>query len=156
MPPRLLCLKYPLSSNVVLMKYVITWLALAVVVGLALSSRNLRKYTELTQRGRRTEAAVVEIHKELHSTVVYRYTVDGRLYQERARPSAPNPPIDKLKIGDVVTAFYDPQQPAVSVLEAPALLLANEQVSVVAAALLMPGILVLSWRAGFVPGRYQS
>ena len=90
----------------------------------------------------------------MNATVRYRYDVDGHQYFGRMSPWPPNPGITLLAEGATVTVWYDPDEPALSVLGSPDALLQNEIISVALAGFLAPTFIVFAWRYHILP-RWQ-
>src|SRR5436190_6982616 len=140
------CKRFWLSNNhesvtvrrVIKMKYAIAWFVLACLLGIFLSQLNWVAYLKLMRRGLRTEGTVIQAIPEMHGTVRYSYEAGGRKYEGQTQPTMPNPPIDRLKPGAVVTIYYDPQTPEKSVLGNPNLLFRNETITIVLVVLLLP------------------
>jgi hypothetical protein len=95
-----------------------------------------------------TQAAVVELHPEFHGTARYEYHVGGRLFQGQTQPAAPNPPLAELRLGQSLVVFYDPEDPAKSVLGDPKLMLKTEPLSSIIATFcfLILVMITLAWR----------
>jgi hypothetical protein len=122
----------------------IVWLALVVLVGVGLGSPNWRAYHNIVARGVPCQALVIEIPPRRHGTVRYEYHVSGGTFEGQSQPKQPNPPLKQLKIGQTLTAYYDPKHPEISVLGDPDAILANETLFIVLAALGAPTVLILS------------
>ncbi len=119
-------------------KYAIIWLVLALGIGFCTGRRNLRKYYHLSVRGLQGEATVLQLQPEIHQTTIYRYQAGGKTLQGQGQSDSPNPPLEQLRVGQRVIAYYDPLDPATSVLENPTALLKNEAISVGCAAITLP------------------
>jgi uncharacterized protein DUF3592 len=127
------------------MKLAIIWLALALIVLVGIGGLNWPSYRRLAVRGVQVQAAVVELLPNAHNTVRYEYRVGQRVYEGQSQSRQPNPPLDKLRIGQVVTIYYDPEHPETSVLGDPTPILQNETISIALAAFGVPTFVVASW-----------
>ena len=122
-----------------------TWMALVVAVAIGLGSLNWWPYHRVSNRWVSAKATVLQVLPQVHSTLRYDYHVDGRTFQGQMQPWPPNPPLDKLGIGQSVSIFYDPEHPETSVLGDPKPMLKNETISVALAAVLFPTFVVVVW-----------
>jgi hypothetical protein len=128
------------------MKYFLAWLALVVVVAVGIGSFNVPTLYRMVARGVASPATVTEIHPKVHNTVHYEYSVGGLSYRGAMQSWPPNPEIGKLEVGQTVIVYYDRARPGKSVLGAPNAMLEDELAAVIAAALIMPTIIVLRLR----------
>jgi hypothetical protein len=130
------------------MKYAITWLLLAIVIAVGIGSLNWPAYRRMAARGISGKATVLELLPRIHNTVRYQYEVSGQTFEGQMQSWQPNPPLEQLGIGQSVIIFYDPEQPATSVLGDPKPILQNETISVLLAAFVIPTFVVLTlvWR----------
>jgi uncharacterized protein DUF3592 len=115
------------------MKYVITWLGLAIVIAIGIGSLNWPTYRRIAARGVSTQAMAVELFPEIHNTVRYRYAVGGQAFEAQMQPWQPNPPLEQLSVGRSLVIYYDPQHPEASVLGDPKPILRNETISILLA-----------------------
>ena len=127
------------------MRYAITWLALAVAVALGVGSLNWPAFRRMTRVGVIASGRVVKLLPKIHETVRYEYRVGGEVIEGQMQSWLPNQPLEKLRVGDPLVIYYDPQHPAESVLGDPKPMLQNETVSVAAASILMPTFMVGGW-----------
>ena len=127
-------------------KYALAWLVLGTLFAGVLGSHNWLTYWKLAHHGVSTQGTVIQVLPEMHATVRYRYDVDGREYQGQTQPRQPNPSIEHLAKGAALTVWYDPAEPAKSVIGSPSALLDNETIPVVAVAVLFPTFILLIWR----------
>ena len=123
-------------------EYGILWLFAAVVIAL-LTGHNIPEYRRLAEFGVQATGTVTALTPQMHNTAGYKYSVTGREFQGSRGSWGPNPPLDEMHIGDQVVVYYDPRQPAVSVLGDPRPMLDNEITFVVLATLMMPTFIVL-------------
>ena len=122
----------------------IVWLTGAVLIVFGLSSLNWFKYNRIVNRGVLTQGTVLALLPNDHNTISYRYNVNGQNFKAQTQLWAPNPPMEKLAIGDSVVVYYDPVHPESSVLGDPKMILTNENISIAIAALMIPTILFIS------------
>jgi hypothetical protein len=127
------------------MRYAITWVGLAAVLGLGIGSLNWPTYHRIAMRGISGQAVVVELLPKIHQTVRYEYHIAERTFQGQMRSWQPNPPIEQLKVGQPLVIYYDPERPEKSLLGDPRPILENETVSVALAAIGLPTFLVVVW-----------
>ncbi len=127
------------------MKYVVTWLVLAVVIAIGIGSLNWPSYRRMALRGISGQATVIELLPKIHNTLRYEYHVAGRAFQGQMQSWSPNPLLEQLAVGQSVIIYYDPEHPEVSVLGDPNPMLKNETISVALAALVVPTFLVAAW-----------
>jgi hypothetical protein len=127
------------------MKYAITWLLLAVVIAVGIGSLDWPAYRRMAARGVSGRATVVELLPKIHNTVRYQYEVGGQTFGGQMQSWQPNPPLERLGVGESLVIYYDPQHPAASVLGDPKPMLWNETISVSLAALGMPTLIVVGW-----------
>ena len=127
------------------MRYLLAWLALAIVIAGATGSVNWLEYQRLASNGVVIEGSVKDLLPKQHQYVEYEYSVNGVAYRNRAHSWPPNPAFRDLSIGQAVTAYYDPAEPSRSVLGQPDAILRHEMRSIILAILIFPTIAVLSW-----------
>ncbi len=127
------------------MRYVITWLVLAVVIAIGVGSLTLLSYRRMAVRGASGQATVIELLPQIHNTVRYEYHVAGRTFQGQMQSWSPNPSLEQLAVGQSVFIYYDPEHPEASVLGDPKPMLKNETISVALAAFVVPTFLVAAW-----------
>jgi hypothetical protein len=127
------------------MRYVLTWLVLAVVIAMGIGSLNWLSYRRMAGRGVLGQATVIELLSKIHNTVRYEYPVVGRTFQGQMQSWSPNLPLEQLALGQSVVIYYDPKHPETSVLGDPKPILKNETVSVALAALGVPTLVVAAW-----------
>jgi hypothetical protein len=126
-------------------RYAVTWLLLALGITVGIGSLNWPTYRRLAARGVSAQAVVVELLPRFHDTVRYRYDVAGRTFEGQTQSWQPNPPSEKLRIGQPLVIYYDPGHPSTSVLGDPKPILENETISVLLAAFGMPTFVVVVW-----------
>ena len=127
------------------MRYAITWLVLATVIAIGVGSLNWPGYYRLVRAGVSGQASVVQLLPNIHETARYEYRVGGRVYEGQMQSWQPNPPLERLRVGQPVVIYYDPQRPAESVLGNPRPMLQNETISVALAAIVAPSFIVATW-----------
>jgi len=125
------------------MKYFVIWLALFLAFAVGLGSLNLPTYYKIATHGVSGKASVVELLPNIHNTVRYKYHAAGQVLQAQHQPWQPNPPLERLNVGDQLVIYYLPDRPEESVLGDPRPILKNEIVSVGLAAVIFPTFLVL-------------
>jgi hypothetical protein len=128
------------------MRYVITWIILALSLTIGIGSINWVRLRRITSRGVRGEAIVIGLFPTNHNTLRYEYHVAGKTFIGQTQSSDPNPPLERLAVGEKVVIFYDPEDPHDSILGDPAPVLWNETISVLLAATVVPTFLVIVWR----------
>jgi hypothetical protein len=131
---------------VITVKYAAAWLVLMMLFAAITGGHNWPTYWRLAHRSASVEGTVIQLLPKMHATVRYRYNVDGHEYHGQTQPWPPNPSIEGLAEGATLTVWYDPEQPNVSVLGLPGVLLENETISVMLAAILAPTFILLAWR----------
>jgi hypothetical protein len=134
-----------IRERLVLMRYVFAWVALALVIALGGGSLNWVSFRRLTAHGIMGQGVVLALTPEIHNTVRYEYYVDGRRFEGQTQLWPPNPPLDRLRVGQSLIVCYDPEHPENSVLGNPIPILENETISIALAALLVPTSLVGVW-----------
>ncbi|HEY4951895.1 MAG TPA: DUF3592 domain-containing protein [Verrucomicrobiae bacterium] len=127
------------------MRYVITWLALAVAIAIGIGSLNWPAYHRMAASGVPGQATVIELLPKIHNTVRYEYHVGGQIFQGQMQSWQPNPPLEQLSIGQLLVIYYDPNNPRASVLGDPKPMLENETISVALATIVIPTFIVLTW-----------
>src|ERR1700722_15935104 len=130
------------------MRYVAAWFVLAIVTAAGLGSMNWRFYHEIALRGVSTSGVVLELLPKIHDTIRYQYKVGEREFTGRRSPWLPNPSVAELKVGQAVVVYYVPQTPEHSVVGDPKPMLANETLTIVAAALTLPILIVAACARG--------
>ena len=135
---------------------IIIWLILAFITAVGLGSLNIPTFWRLTKHASHCQGAVTEVTVDYHNTVRYQYTVNNRVYTGQTQTGMPNPEPGKLRPGDALIVFFDPDAPSTSVLEAPDALLKNEIISWGLAALVMPSLVVFGIKRGFVRNRRKA
>jgi hypothetical protein len=128
------------------LKYAVAWLVLSILFAALTGGLNWLTYWKLVHRSVSVPGTVIQVLPEMHATVRYRYHADGREYYGQAQPRQPNPPIERLAEGAMLTVWYDPEEPKISVIGLPSALLENETISVVSVAVLFPTFILLAWR----------
>lgn len=126
-------------------KYLLVWGALAAAIVLLIGSLNWRSYYLLAAHGRCTQATIIALLPQDHNTARYQYQVNGRTFEGQMQSWEPNPPLEQMKVGQIVVVYYDPANPAESVLGDPRPILQNETIFILLAALIMPTIIVIAW-----------
>ena len=111
------------------MKYVITWLTLAVVTAVGIGSLNWPAYRRMVARGVSGKATVVELLPKNHNAVRYEYRVADHSFEGQMQSWQPNPRFAQLSVGQPLVIYYDPQHPAESVLGDPKPMLQNETIT---------------------------
>ena len=127
------------------MRYLIAWLALAVVVGIGIGNLNWPNYRRMVVRGVSGQATVVELLPKIHNTVRYEYRVARQSFQGQMQSWQPNPPLEQLRVGEPLVIYYDPGHPEDSVLGDPRSMLRNETISIALAAVGLPTLLIVGW-----------
>lgn len=127
------------------MKYAITWLILAILVVVGLGSLNWPTLHHLALHGVPATGVVVELLPDIHDTVRYRYKVKGQTFEGQRSSWPPNPPSEKLHVGQQVVIYFDPHQPEKSVLGEPKPMLDNECISIALSAIMVPSFIVVVW-----------
>jgi len=135
---------------------IIIWLILSLITALGLGSLNVPTFWRLTKHASHCQGVVTEVTVAYHNTVRYQYTVSNRVYTGQTQTGMPNPDPSKLRTGDELVVFFDPDAPRTSVLETPGALLKNEIISWGMAALIMPSLVVFGIRRGFVRSRRKA
>jgi len=98
-----------------------------------------------------SSGVVLSLEPTNHQTVRYSYGVGDTTYQGFGDVGFGNQPFESLRVGDSVTVYYRPSDPAASLLGDPVARLNNEIESVLGAMLLMPSVLV-----GIIVARRRS
>ena len=124
---------------------VVIWLCVAVVAAITVGSLYWFSYHRMVRRYVLGQATVVELHPEFHGTVRYEYQVQGRPFQGQTQPSAPNPPLEQLRLGQSLVLYYDRERPEKSVLGDPKLMLKNEPLSSMIATFCFLTLLAVAW-----------
>jgi hypothetical protein len=132
------------------------WLILALIVAAWMGSINTPRFWQLTKHASRCQGTVTEVTIDDHNTVHYQYTLNNRVYTGQTQSGMPNPASGKLRIGDMVIVFFDPNAPSSSVLSAPEALLENEIISMGLAAVIIPSLIVLLIIRGFVKNEQKT
>ena len=127
-------------------KHVRVWTVSAVVIAFLLWLINGPTFLRLTMHGAPASATAAEILPRTHATVRYTFLVADRRYEGRAQLWRPNPEINNVKVGDHLVAFYDPQNPEVSVLGYPKAMLENELGTIALAATIFPTFILFALR----------
>ncbi len=114
-----------------------------------IGSRNLKKYEILAENGKKAEMATVLLKEPTnHQFVNYTYQVHGIRYEGSGRAGNGNPEFEQLNSGDIVTVFYDPNSPEISILGNPQIWFEQEQNSVYYGSLIMATFVSLILFAG--------
>jgi hypothetical protein len=129
---------------------IMIWLILALIIAAGLGSLNTPTFWRLTKHAGHCQGAVTEVTADYHNTVRYQYTVNNRVYTGQTHTGTPNPAVEKLRSGDSLVVFFDPDDASTSVLQAPAVLLKNEIISWGSASLVIPSIILFWLKRGFV------
>jgi hypothetical protein len=96
-----------------------------------LGIRNLSRYERLSEYGKQAKiATVLAKEPQNHQFIKYQYQVGSDSFQGVGRTGNVNPSFDRLKIGDSVIVFYDPDTPNNSILGDPQIWFKQEQNSV--------------------------
>ena len=117
---------------------------LVFVVAAGLGSLNVPAFYRFTRRGVASPATVIELLPNDHAKVRYEYSIGGRAFKGGMQSWPPNPKIEELKVGHEVVIYYDREHPEKSVRGELHAMLENELSAVIAAALVMPTVLI--WR----------
>lgn len=130
------------------MKYLLSWVALAVATTVGLGALNWPSYRRLVADGASTKALVIELLPREHQFVRYEFDAAGRRIQGRSGVWPPNPPFGALVVGESLLVHYDPSDPANTVLGNPRIALDHETRSIALGALVLPtfAIGVWAWR----------
>jgi hypothetical protein len=128
------------------MRYVLTWLGLAVLIGAIAASFDWSGYRQLAKHGVRTEGKVTAVLPDDHATARYTYSAGGHVFTGQRHPWSPNPTLEHLRVGQVVTVYYDPASPGFSVLGDPGPIYWNETASVFLGPFWLSTPTVLLWR----------
>jgi hypothetical protein len=118
------------------------WLVVQVAALIGFGTLQWKSIYAIAASGAITKGKVVRLTPETHRTVVFEYTVSGRLFRGQRQPREPNPPLAGLKEGDDLTVFFDRQNPETSCLENPRSALRNETISVIFASVGTSTILI--------------
>jgi hypothetical protein len=106
---------------------IIVWLVLACGIAGNIGSVNIPKFWRQSKHEVRGTGVVTEVTAGLHRPLVcYLYTVGNGTFSGQDQSDAPNPPAEKLCVGDPVVVFYDPAKPSSSTLSDPHGLLTKE------------------------------
>jgi hypothetical protein len=127
------------------MRYAITWLALATTIAIGIGSLNWPAFHRMAAAGVSGQATVTELLPEIHNTVRYEYHVGGQVFHGQQQSWQPNPPLERLSVGQTLVIYYAPQNPGASVLGDPKPMLQNETISVALAATMIPTFIVVAW-----------
>jgi len=128
---------------------ILIWLALALGPAcFVLIALDWPKWHGLAQRAVETKGLITAKEPSNHMSIRYSYEVRDRTYFDIGQAGGANPEFEKLKVGDSITVFYDPQAPEVSSLER-----ADKASSSIAAAALF--VILLAPIVGFV-GLHQK
>ncbi len=100
---------------------VLGWLGCSAAFAVFFGRENVIPDLELMREGATTLGRVVARDRQHHDRMVVHYSVNGLEYSVAQRyVLRPNPPKDALSIGDTVTVYYLPEEPAVATLGDPA------------------------------------
>lgn len=91
------------------------WLILVIIGFIAgiIITDGLQHY-RLMSRGVEIQGRVTDKEPKQHNHVHYSYTVEKQTYNKIGMASRSNPPFEKIKIGDPLIVYYDPDEPSVS------------------------------------------
>ena len=87
---------------------------------------------DLAKSNRETRGEIIDTYPQIHSTCKYRYSVDGRTYEQTGRSCGND------HIGQQITVYFSPSDPNKSVNEYPSALFANDLIPFVAALTIFP------------------
>ncbi len=87
-----------------------------------------------------TKGAVSEKHPNDHLGISYTYEVDGHLYTGASYAGQLNRVFDEIRLGDLVTVFYDEHRPSNSTVEVPSVLLVQRIGTIIAACAILPAL----------------
>jgi hypothetical protein len=124
------------------MKWAILWLILAAAFALGIGTLNVPLFNHLIRNGVREQATAVKLTPEFHNTVRYEYQVGAIKFEGQSQSWLPNPPVEKIKVGEPLVIYYDPLNPSRSVLGDPKPMLTNELISVGMVVLAVPTVIV--------------
>ena len=125
-------------------KYVLLWLMVAAII-VGIGSLNCPSLFRLVTRGVSSQGTVIALTPELHNTVRYEYHVAGEVITGQNQCWPPNPPLERLSVGQSVAIYYDPRNPKDSVLGNPKPMLENEIGSVLVAAVMIPTLITFAF-----------
>jgi hypothetical protein len=126
---------------------IIWWLVLACLIAGGIGNPNIHEFWRLAKHGIRCAGVVTEMTLANHNTVRYQYTVGNSIFSGQTQSDAPNPPAERLRVGDSLVVFYDPAKPSSSTLSDPHGLLKNEVVSVGLMSIVVPTFIIFAVRA---------
>jgi hypothetical protein len=92
---------------------------------------------------------VTALEPSNHQFVGYSYEANGRIFKAEGSTGYGNPAFGLLRIGDVVSVSYLPDDAAVSCLGDPNELLKNEEISILGAAVMFPTFVLAVWSARY-------
>jgi hypothetical protein len=128
------------------MKWAVAYLVLAISIASVIATQgSYFKLQELASNGVETTGQVTETHCDNHQTFSFQFRIDDRPYSGIGM-SGITQSCSESRAGDQVQVFYLPNTPAINVSGDPKAQLSNERLSIGAAALLIPAIVVLGWR----------
>lgn len=119
-----------------------------VLVAVLFGQFNWFRFRTLARGGIRVEGEVTKLEPQNHLSVSYSYQVGGTAFLGVGKSGYGNPDFHSLKVGDKVHVYYDPRNPAKSILGEPEYRLKNESVSVLLAATVCSlVVLIVAYRA---------
>jgi hypothetical protein len=134
------------------MRYGFAWVALAALIGAFTGGLTVPEVWKIVSRGAAIEGVVIDVPRNAHNTVRYKYVVDGRTYNGQTQSRPPNKPTEQLAPGETVMDYYDSEQPDRSILGSPRRILYNEVISALIAAIFIPSLILIAWRFIIWPG----
>jgi hypothetical protein len=129
-------------------KLVPLWIILAILVAAIASGRNFIRYRQLTDGGIAIAGTVTQLEPANHRFVHYSYLVSGRSFSGRGRAGFGNPEFEDLRVGDVVSVSYLPENEDLSCLGDPHELLRRTERFMLSTAVVFPTLVLLAfyWR----------
>ena len=128
--------------------YIVVWMLGAISIAFVLGNLYRPLYVRLVAHGQRVDGVVTAVYPKPHDIVEYTYVVAGRSFHQSQCPWLPNPRTEWLRAGDLVTVYYNKQNPAEALLGDPTPKLNNENASIILAAVLLPVIIIRYVRTG--------
>jgi Protein of unknown function (DUF3592) len=122
------------------------WLLIFVVIGVGGGSHMIPQLIELHDLADShsvTTGKIIETYPQVHSICKYRYSVEGKFYEQTGRPCG------DYVIGEQVAIYFSPRDPSRSVIADPERLFLNDLIPSLLALFLFPiiGAAVAHWRA---------
>ena len=96
---------------------VLIWLTLTIVfAAFGFKVLDWQKWNRLAKYGVETKGKILSKQPDNHRFVRYSYTVGQQTYFGLGSARSGNPEFDQLNVGDEIKVFYDPDDPAHSIL----------------------------------------